>query len=199
MKQNFQILNDRLMDRLLSVQPNKGRYKSALPSPAQTGTQCATGHIEDPAELVPESARTKIAQQNPRLLHLINFMTASSCRISEALKVNYWEITKTGHVKLHQSKGSGDRIVHSGMAMQYLLECLKSKRQPWADWNRFFVYREFKKFGIGLQLQGRKKKSITHSVRHTVAKQMKRAGMTIDDSKQALGQKNVKSTAYYHE
>lgn len=199
MKQNFQILNDRLMDRLLSVQPNKDRYKSGIPSPAQTGTQCGTGSISEPAELVPESSKKRIMKENPRLMHLINFMIASGSRISEALKVNHWEITKTGHVKLHQLKGSGDRIVHSGMAMQYLLNCAKSKQQPWADWNRFFVYREFKKFGIGLQLQGRKKKSITHSVRHTVAKQIKKAGMTIEDSKQALGQKNVKSTTYYHE
>ena len=90
-------------------------------------------------------------------------------------------------------------MVSAGMSTEYLITCRRKKVAPWSDWNRYFVYRLFKKYNIGIQLAGREKKSVTHAIRHSVAKSIKNNGFTIENSKQVLGHNSLKGTSYYHE
>jgi Phage integrase family len=199
MKQSFTILSNRLLDRELQVVNKQVRSKSESTPNAQIVTQCSAGYRSGTIENESSSQYERIKRENTRLFYLIEFMNASACRITEALSIKPTNCTSSGHVLINCLKGGKQRIVSSGMATEFIKSCASRKISPWSDWNRFFVYREMKKFGIGIKLNGRVRKSITHSIRHNVAKSIKRSGMSIEVSKQALGHQSINSTAHYHE
>ena len=102
-------------------------------------------------------------------------------------------------MKLKVKKRGKDRIVHAGEAAQYMIKCKKNSIKPFDILTRFSVHREFKKYGISVRLKGRSRNTTTHLPRHIVAKSLKSAGMTIEESRKVLGQTSIKSTEFYHE
>lgn len=198
MKQSFQILSTRLMDRLLETNSFRPRRKSGSKPCAQTPKQLHP--VTDPERpgLISSSLSDRLAIDHPKLLHLINFLSVSGCRITEALSITANQLTSTGLVKIKALKGSNSRMVSAGMATAFIIDCKARNVAPWEGWSRWFVYRQLKKFGIVMQCQNGKRSKVTHAFRHQVAQSIKSAGMTIDDSKNALGHKSIKSTEYYH-
>jgi site-specific recombinase XerD len=168
-------------------------------SPAQIGTLCSLDKIQEDDSGPFDHELRQIKKQNYRLYLLVEFLLSSACRISEALSIQATDITSVGHVKIVTLKKGKVRIVPGGLATEYLRKCYRRKASPWGDWSRFFVYREFKKYGLSTKLKGRSKNTVTHLPRHTVAKGIQSAGMEIEMSRQALGQSSIKSTGYYHE
>lgn len=199
MKNRFTVLSDRLLDRILETAPTKHRTKSGLTPSAQTVTQLQTGYRPTASEFDIDTLLRRIPDHEVQLKELVKFMIATGTRISEALQVNHSEITRTGMVLIRAKKGSNNRMISPGLATQYLLNCKKSRINPWEGWSRFFVYRQFKKYGITSQANNKSRNKVTHSLRHEVAKGIKAAGMEIEITKLALGHKNLNSTSYYHE
>lgn len=199
MRQSFQRLTENLLDRLLDTKTRKVRSKSATTPPAQSETLLQIREPHTKYKSIPSGTMETIRKEQPQLYYLIQFMIASACRVSEALAITPQMITSTGHVKIKAAKGSQDRIVHAGMSMEYFIKCRTSAKSPFENWSRWFVYRQFKKYGIGIQLRGRKNKSITHALRHEVAKANQSQQFTIKDTKKQLGHKSPRSTKYYHE
>lgn len=187
-----------MMDRLLETYPTKLRSKSGVTPPAQSPKLLQTREQSPGEYLVSSSKLSMIKRQNAKLYYLIEFMHASGCRISEALRLLPVDITYSGHVKIKASKGSANRIVFSGFAREYMISCKSNNVSPWAGYSRFFVYREFRKMGLMVQVSGNKNKSVTHAIRHVVAESMERAGMQLKDTAQLLGHKSENSTGYYH-
>lgn len=187
------------LNRIMHLGPSKAGTRSVANPPAQIGTLCSLAEISQDDSGPFDHELKQIKKQNYRLYLLIEFLLSSACRISEALSIQATDITSVGHVKICTLKKGKIRIVPGGLATEYLRKCYRRKAAPWGDWSRFFVYREFKKYGISTRLKGRAKNTVTHLPRHTVAKGIQSAGMEIEMSRQALGQTNLKSTAYYHE
>lgn len=199
MKNDFRILSTRLMDRLLEVDSTQRRVKSGASPAAQSVTllQRPSDPLKDYSTI--ESKLDHIKKQDLKLWYLIQFMIASACRISEVLSIIPSRITRTGHVKLIASKGSTNRIVFAGLAAEYMIKSKANNASPFEGWSRFYVYRQFKKYGIQSQYHGRKNKSVTHSIRHTVALANAKEAFEISDTQLQLGHKSTKSTKYYHE
>jgi site-specific recombinase XerD len=198
-KQSFQILTARLLDRELGLLPSQHRDKSGIGPPVRTVTK---NQLQDPGDRPVETFRINLAgnlKESHPLKQLIYFMEATGCRISEAINLKPTDITSTGLVKLKSLKGSEKRMLHSGKSMEYLLTCKKRNHIDWNEWTRQFVYREFKKLGIGQQFGNSKTKSVTHYFRHIIAKSIKNEDMSMTDTKKFLGHKSIKSTARYHE
>lgn len=199
MKQSFTVLSEKLLNRLLDTQSQKVRYNSGTNPVAQIENLLHTGSNSGRPIGVSDTQLEAIQRQDPQLYWLLQFLLSSACRISEALAIEPWDITENGMVKINTLKRGKPRIVHAGSAMKFLLDCKRNSLKPWKEFNRFYVHRQFKKYGIETHLPGRKKKTVTHLPRHYVAKQIQKAGMEIQLSQQALGQSSVKSTRYYHE
>lgn len=198
MKQSFKVLTEKVLDSFLETSPHQLRSKPALTPCAQTTiVRSAPGQVSE-LNLVSVTTKAKIKHESYQLAMLIEFMEASGCRVSEALSIKPTDITQMGHVKIKAKKGSNDRIISSGMATEYMRECYAKKKAPFDGWSRHFVYRQFKKYNIGVKYSGKKKKSVTHSMRHQVAKSIQKAGMSITDTQKALGHKSLNSTSYYH-
>lgn len=199
MKQNFQRLTDKILDRYLDIKVKERDTKSGVSPSAQIVTLCLPGTADLAEEIGLLNSLEKIKKEIPPLFYLIKFMESSACRINEVLSMKSSDITQTGLVKIKGSKKSKARIVSGGMATDYLLKCKKTNIIPWSEWSRFFVYKQFRKYGIVMQLKGRKNKSVTHAIRHQAAKEIKKAGIEQELSKQALGHSTTKANNYYYE
>lgn len=197
MKQSFQILTEKMLDRYLDVSSTRQRTKSGMRPDAQTIRLCQAPESQGLAGSIPMTTIEKMKRENIRLYYLYEFMIATACRITEALNLTNSDVTMTGHVRLKGSKGSKDRTIHGGMASTYLIKRSINRQQLWQDWNRFYVYREFKKYGISQIIGLNKKASVTHLPRHIVSSQIKKAGMSQKESIQALGHKTTKANDYY--
>lgn len=187
------------MDRLLSTQSTKLRSKSGMTTAAQIEKQLQDRSYPDSENFISKQKLEVIKKENRQLFYLISFMSATACRVSEALNIGPWDITSDGFVKINTLKRGKPRIVNSGMAADFMVRSAQNGVKPFDGMNRFAVYRYFKRYGIETQLKGRKKKTVTHLPRHLVAQQIQRAGMDIELSKQALGHNSIKSTGFYHE
>lgn len=198
MKQSFQLLTEKVLDRMLETSTYQLRSKPAPTPSAQTTRLRSDITQAQEVNLVSVTTKERIKLESYPLAMLIEFMEASGCRVSEALSIKSTDITQMGHVKIKAKKGSNDRVISSGMATEYMRDCYKKKKSPFDGWSRHFVYRQFKKYNIGTKYKGKSKASVTHSLRHQVAKSIQKAGMNITDSQNALGHKSIKSTEYYH-
>lgn len=199
MKNDFRVLSTRLLDRLLEVDSSKSRVKSGISPPAQFETLLPARGNPDPKNSAHVSRLAQIKKENVILWYLIQFMLASASRVSEALNITPSRITQTGHVKIIAGKGSQNRIVHAGLSVDYFLLCKANSIKPFDGWSRFYVYRQFKRYGIGLHLPGRSNKAVTHSIRHAVAMANVKESFNLTDTQSQLGHKSTRSTKYYHE
>jgi site-specific recombinase XerD len=197
MKQSFVVLSEKILDRYLDVPTTRHRTKSGITPHAQTVTLCNSGSREDILEFIPPSELDRMKKESIRLFYLLQFLLSSACRISEALKIKPNDITQLGHVNIKALKGSNDRIISGGMSSEYLIKCKKNNISPWGEWSRFFVYHQFKKYNVGIQIQGTTKRAVTHAPRHIVSSAIKKANMNQELSKQALGHKTTKANDYY--
>lgn len=198
-RHSFKLLTEKMLDRYLETCPPKKGISSALTPLAQSVTLLQSDSQALPSDPISISQRLKIEHVPAQLLNLIYFLEASGCRISEALSLKANDITYTGAVFVRAKKGSNDRVISGGLATSYLINCKKRKQSPWDGWSRHYVYREFKKLGICVTINGAKNNKITHAFRHQLAKSIKANDMNQDVTKLALGHKNLKSTEYYHE
>lgn len=197
MKQSFTILSEKLLDRILETNNTKLRSKSVPTPSAQSSKMLLSRAQADPIGLVSGHVLERIKNQNHQLYYLIEFMKASACRVTEALSIKPNDITSTGHVKINALKGSKSRIIHPGLSVTFILDCKSKSVQPWQGWSRFYVYREFKKFGINLTVAGKTNSKVTHAFRHTLAQSIKKANMGMSIAKDALGHKSIRSTKHY--
>lgn len=141
--------------------------------------------------------KEQIIKGNRMLWYIIELMWAGGLRVSEALQIKSKNITSSGHILIKGLKNSSNRIIYSNESKAYLLYCKKTGVAPFADYNRFFVYREFIKYGIILQNGRNNKQLVTHSIRHSVALSQQYSGIDINETSIMLGHKNKKNTEYY--
>lgn len=199
MKQSFQVLSEKLLDRILEVDKHQSRVKSGMSPGAQSPKLLQAQGSRLPVPSISEYQFELIRKKSQRLYYLIEFMLASGCRISEALAVNPIDINSLGMVKLKAKKGSKSRIVHPGKSIQFLLECRQKGEYPWSHFSRYFVYRNFKAVGINFKFNDNTNSSVTHAIRHIVAQSNKNAGFEIESTQYQLGHKSINSTKHYHD
>jgi len=184
----FDILNDRKKQHLVK----------AVSSPtAQTIGQCSPDILpstEVKSFNFSEGQRKLAGRQT---MALVGLMSASGCRVSEALQVKVKDISLNGRVKITGSKGSYSRIVTIVEDRDYFIRCKHSCIDPFQGLDRFFVYRMFKKLGIVLTFKDSSRNAVTHAFRHLAIQDSQTISESIDTTQLYIGHKNVKSTQHY--
>jgi integrase len=164
---------------------------------AQTTTRCET---VDGTESQVEALWNKVEKLRgtvPQLFYLCVIMIEGNLRVSEALRIKPKDITSLGKVKIEALKGSHSRLISSGEAKKWLLQCKKINRIPFEGWSRFFVYREFKKLGISFQSNQSTKNSVTHAIRHIVTAANRKVTDEPGIIQRDLGHKNQNTQKLY--
>lgn len=190
-------MNETRLFGVLNGGSRKPRTNSVPTTTAQTTTllQLPGQPYTQFTDLVPDPER--MMRYSHELYHLVQFMLVSGCRVSEVLRVRPCDIMTSGHVVIKASKGSLDRLVHTGISMPWFVDCKKKGRDPFIDWDRFRVYREFKKWGISVKLAGHQNASVTHSLRQITSRQFQAQGVDDDLRSRHLGHKSSKTIRHY--
>jgi integrase len=179
----------------------KDRYNNlneAVSNPiAQNDTLC------EPSNQVAALARAVIDQVE----HIKQFdlnthifaktMLVGGLRVSEMLAITPRDIDELGRVKIKSLKGGSPRLVDTGMNADQFKVWRISGYLPWRTWTRFFVYRQFKKYGIQIDIEGNGKKSVTHALRHVSAQVSATIDPDLEATKAHLGHKSISNTEIY--
>lgn len=173
-------------------------YKS-VPKPS---AQTATLSQDFSNKQTPGSFFMYSVLKNPELSRtdkaVIELMYLYGLRISEVLSIKSTDVSTIGHIKIRSKKGSNFRVITSLYFPSYWsLEFRLSL--PLSDYySRFYFYRLFKKMGYYQKLSGHNNFSVTHYFRHRLVTDLKSQGFSLQDIKDFLGHKSIKSTEYYY-
>lgn len=196
-KKAYQVINENSLFRTIYESVDRPRDKSVISPSAQTIKLCDSGTGQDTILTALSTIREQLMVKNQELWYIIDLMVSGALRVSEVLSITCNNITQTGHVLVKAGKGSNDRVVFSAEAKEFLLRCKGRGRQPFLDWNRFRVYRDFKKYNISMHIAGKTNNSVTHSLRQLVSRQLQLEGIPDTMRSKVLGHKSVSSLDHY--
>jgi len=173
------------------------RSNSAASSRAPTSTLCVPDiQLESLNQRIDTCIESLLARS--KQLHAVAYLLhVSGCRVSEILGIRSFDVSNSGMIKIRGAKGSSDRLINAGLVKSFLLGCKSNSVHPFANLNRFYVYREFKKVGLQYQFIGSSKNSVTHIFRHASNLNAKSLDTDILVRSQHLGHKSTKSTQHY--
>lgn len=173
------------------------RFKPVSKPSAQTIKLCETG--EDLESLLKGvlAKRDYILKEHKLLWYIIELQLSGGLRIAEVLSIMPGQILPTGHVLIKGKKGSSSRIVYTSDARGYLVRCRNNSVLPFMDYDRYWVYREYKKLGIGTKFKGKGNASVTHFFRQLNARLQQMSDVELENIGTFLGHKSQQSTQYY--
>lgn len=134
---------------------------------------------------------------NTSLKAFISLQFQSGARVSDLLKVTYLNITDNLNVIIRQGKGSRAIIVKPADYLEFWTNVRDNRLRPFDLYNRFLIYRLYKKIGIVYNEKGKIHNSVTHAPRKLLAQDVYETSNEITDAQAALGHKSNNSTKYY--
>lgn len=173
------------------------RSKSDLKPSAQNSVMYARRNNWEQIYQSVKTAQSKMFKEFRKLYYFTEVMISGACRVSEVLDIRPYDITFTGLVNIHSLKHGKDRTISPGNAKDYLLYCRNNQLYPFQGFNRFYVYREFKRFGMPAIPTGAGKNAVTHIFRHLQVAAIKENGNDRELIANYLGHRSLKSQKNY--
>jgi len=128
---------------------------------------------------------------------IIELMYVYGLRISEVLDIHLYDVMTSGLIRIRSKKGSRMRYV---MPVYFISFWQVRDRNilPISNfYNRFYMYRVFKKLGYYSKHPGNTNFSVTHYFRHRCVSEMVQAGYTAHSISEFLGHRSAKTIQYY--
>lgn len=110
---------------------------------------------------------------------LLDMQLKLGLRISEVLRIRGVDLFSMDKVRIRASKRGRDRLVNYIDSYGYLKLCRSTGMIPFSDYDRFFIYRLYRKEGLMLFHEKDKKYSVTHAFRHLLVQELTKG---IEDS-----------------
>lgn len=172
-------------------------YETESTSSAQNNILC-DGLSEDNVSYeatIKAIEKLKVQDYSVYILALICYH--EGLRVSEVLSIRFSTIQRNGKCLIKRLKGSNSTIIDLSFIMQ-IVEAKNYKTiEPFNYIDRFYVYRCFKKVGLGKFYNNNKKQSVTHCLRHEYISQMAQTGISTEIIANNVGHKNTKNTEIY--
>lgn len=192
-----QVLTFSKLEKLLYGDTTKQRFKSGS-SPA--------AHIPDLLQSrdryagTVKAARAVITGETdaPEVLKAIaELQLLGGLRISEVLGIKGINISLSGAVYVEGKKGSHSRIVQVIYNRDFFSKFAGSFCFVFSCYSRYWVYRQYKRYGITHAHLNGIYNSVTHALRHAYIAGAQQAGACNDDIQRSIGHKSKKSTSHY--
>ena len=136
----------------------------------------------------------------PELLkRFIYIQSRSGTRVSEILNIQYTDIISPTIIRIKGLKRSNDRLIHIDRYSDYFIFCKVNMINPFANFNRYFIYREYRKLGFVVSFVNSNKKAVTHSFRYKYIKNLKDNDVNLDLIQKEIGHKTIKTTERYEQ
>jgi integrase len=129
--------------------------------------------------------------------YLVSLQHQHGLRISEVLNISPNDITRQGNIIIRTLKKGENRIVTPIIGLAYFIDCKRYNIYPFQDFDRFMIYRIYKKAGIVYKGKGNSKNSVTHAFRHLNTLSLKNDNIDKDIIKKSLGHKSEKTQSEY--
>ena len=172
---------------------------SSVPTPnAQTNTLCKSrnGRSEIAKQLAEKVESLKY--ENPKLYYFASLQQNFGLRVSEVLNISSGDIQPDGRIIIRGLKGSENRMVFSESGRKFFLNCRKYSIKPFADFDRYYINREYLKKSIFIKFANSDKKAVTHCFRHLYLTNLN-SDVDTDTKRKAIGQKSINSTKHYEQ
>lgn len=169
---------DRILDLIIKFKKMRQksiteiRSKSVPNSSAHNAILCAAQSNLNPVIKKALSLSEPSSSWPVPLKVFIRLQLVFGLRVSEVLSIEHSDILSLGRLRIRTSKRGVDRIIAFDDQYKYLQRCKANGVHPFADFNRFYVYRQYKKEGIMMFHDVDKKWSVTHSLRHFMVQQV---------------------------
>jgi integrase len=132
-----------------------------------------------------------------KLAYIIKIQYMYGLRISEVLNIRHCHIDRRNNIKVFGAKGSENRIINVAGIYNDLRVVSSSTRLLFDYYNRFFIYRCYKKLGFVYEHGKGLKCSVTHAPRHLLLKSLESITDDIEEKARFIGHKSTKSTQHY--
>lgn len=192
-----QVISTKNVLDILRSDSNQRRTKSASNPPAQITNQCeGSNQLSDTIQAF-RQCQEELRVENKELYFLITLQFENALRISEVISINPYNIDQLGNVLIKTAKGSKPKIIASGVAREFMLNCRKYKICPFAHYNRFYLYRLYKKYNLLMLLPNRTRFAVTHTARHIAAMAARNENFEESVLQSHLSHKSKNSTKHY--
>lgn len=121
----------------------------------------------------------------------------SGARISDLLKVDYTSISARLNISILQGKKSQALVIQPVHFREFWVRVRDNRLTPMQNYNRFYFYRLYKRFGISVSRGGRKNNLVTHAFRKELARDLHALDGNIKRAQGALGHRSASSTEHY--
>jgi len=179
------------------IHTNNIRTKSVSKPIAQTTTLCDRVNVLDTITSNLEAAIYSDSSIPNSLKCLIEILSTSGCRVSQALQIKGSQISLSGRILIKAVKGGNDTIIQISKYKSFLISQRTNNNEIFDIYNRFFVYRFLKKKGIFFKFQNSSKTSVTHFFRHALAVDVNNLSHNANLIASSLGHKSLNSQKYY--
>lgn len=191
------IINEKKLFAILYPAQQIQRSKSSLTSIAQTNTSCMDRIIDEKVVTSILCSVESLKLTDIICYYIAKLQLAGALRISEVLNIAPSDISPAAHVLVHSQKGSDSKLVFDSSVSSYLLKCRALSVYPFSFYNRFYVYRQYKKHGIVFKSYLSSHYSVTHSLRHVAVLAARISNFSDNNIKRLTGHKNQKNIEYY--
>ena len=170
---------------------------SGLRSTAQDNILCGVRNtaIVDDNYLLRQIAKLKA--QGGYLFEVATILYHSGCRVSEVLNLHTADVLQDNSLVIRGLKGSNDRIIKVPGIDKFLNRMRLKDMFLFEGYNRYFIYREFKKVGLSKNFGNHQNNSVTHLFRHQKIRTLRKQGLSNDLISKYIGHKNEKNTENY--
>lgn len=174
------------------------RRELAVSNPsAQITKLCNPGPGDNVDDLSTALYKLSMLRENPTLLMGIRLMLLHGLRVTEMLHITPQCVMRDGSVFVRGLKGSKDRVVLDSYMYKEWLVYKSMNCNDLVYFDRYYVYRLFKKLGLYAVYGNNRNNSVTHSCRHNVALGLKSDGLELENIQDVMGHKSIKSTEFY--
>lgn len=175
----------------------KGGVKSVLALDAHSDIRCGFVSASEQATSVVESQLLLVSSYDSEVGIVGRLQLLYGLRISEILDIEGNDIDRLGRIIVQGKKGSNSRLVIDNQDVKWWISKRALGTQKVFSFDRFYVYRIYKKCGISHAMEGKKHKAVTHYTRHLYVKSMQHYTQDMEQTKQLTGHKAVSNTKKY--
>jgi integrase len=173
------------------------RANSVQSPPALIANLCSVLEVKDKVIVKGIYLASELSPWPLPLRVIIDMQLQLGLRISEVLRIRSFDILPLGKLRIRASKRGQDRIENYTDAYGFLKFCKRNGVQPFSDYNRFFIYRAYKKEGISLFHSKTKRMSVTHALRHKLVHELEKEVDQMSLISDILGHKSRRSIESY--
>lgn len=191
------VIDSRKLFHVLNRGSEKGCSKAVITPPAPATPLCDAGTNEVLSVKQVSDALDALRTISYSLYLFANVQYLYGLRVSEVLGIAGSDMIGADRIRVKGLKRSSDRIVVDSAICSNFSNLKGLNIRLFECFDRYFVYRMYKRVGLFAVVQSSKKQAVTHVFRHLLATSMKSEGVDTETIKNFIGHKSETNTKRY--